>query len=498
MSKAPLHVGIIGAGMGGLAAAIALVRAGIAVTILEAATELGEIGAGIQIFSNVSRYLIRWDVDEIIGDNLVSVDEVRTWGHDGHVVTRVDTKRVKKVTGFPHWIARRDHLHEGLVESAKRHGVEILVGARVQKLFYTETSATVTTNRGTDHTFDLIVGADGIKSTIRNHLFPEIQPRATSKVAAYRGVLSIEEILQKAPEAKPILTNTMDMWTGPNGYIMTYPLSGGKELNVVTSFCKEHVVTQMEEVSIDEFHAYYKDYSPAVQSVIKLVNYTQRWPLLTMPPLDTWSNQHKNVVLLGDSAHCMQNHMGQGAATAIEDGVFLGRVLSEVVRGELSLPEAVSLYEQKRIPRVWTKQQVSFISGELNMCSDPEALEKRNRASLPEVALAPSSGSILNPNPSGDGNRNRETEPRPAFPHLPPSYRSWQMFSSIDTLPSVFNYDAEADADNAVFEFLQARDKASGQVDAFTMVSRAVEAKCWAAIEFNGINALGGGTAPRS
>lgn len=486
MSHKPLHVGIIGAGMGGLAAAIALVRGGIKVTILEAATELGEIGAGIQIFSNVSRYLIRWDVDEIIGDNLVSVD-VRTWGHDGQVVTRVDNRRVRRITGFPHWIARRDHLHAGLTESARRHGVDIIVGARVQTLSYTTTSATVTTTNGTSYTFDLIVGADGMKSTIRNHLFPEVQPRATSKVAAYRGVLSIEEILQKAPEAKPILTNTMDMWTGPNGYIMTYPLSGGKELNVVTSFCKDHLVTQMEEVAIDEFHAYYKDYSPAVQSVIKLVNYTQRWPLLTMPPLETWSNEHRNVVLLGDSAHCMQNHMGQGAGTAIEDGVFLGRVLSEVVRGVLTVPEAISLYEQKRIPRVWTKQQVSFISGELNMCSDPRDLEKRNRASLPEVAQPASK-----PEQEQEQAPEPESQSRPRFPDLPPEYRSWQMFSSIDTLPSVFHYDAEADADNAVFDFLQARDKASGHVDSFTMVSRAVETKCWAAIDFNGIPPDGG------
>ncbi|OAL37583.1 hypothetical protein AYO20_03090 [Fonsecaea nubica] len=469
MPPVSLHAGVIGAGMGGLTAAIALRRGGVEVTILEAATELGEIGAGIQIFPNVSRYLIRWGVDEIIGENLVQVDEVRTWGVNGKVVTRVDPKRVHKFTGFPHLIARRDHLHAGLTESARRHGVEIIVGARVQKLEYTEKSATVTTTNGDSYTFDIVVGCDGIKSTIRQHLFPEVKPRAPSKVAAYRGVLTYEEIKSKAPEAASILTNTMDMWTGPNGYIMTYPLSGGKELNVVTSFCKDYYVEKMEEVDIDEFRGYYKDYSPAIQSIIELVNYTQRWPLLVMPPMDRWSNEARNVVLLGDAAHCMQNHMGQGAATAMEDGVFLGRVLSEVVRGTLTVPEAVTIYEQKRIPRAWTKQQVSLVSGELNMCSDAQELLKRDASSLPE-ARGLEDGVVRRP-----------------FPALPPEYRSWQMFDSPDSVPGIFYYDAEGDADNAACEFLQARDREAGKVDELTMVSDALRKKWWTAVDFNGI-----------
>jgi salicylate hydroxylase len=469
MSPVPVNVGVIGAGMGGLAAAIALRRGGANVTILESATELGEIGAGIQIFSNISKYLIRWGVDEIIGDNLVQVDEVRTWGVNGEVVTRVDPRRVHRITGFPHLIARRDHLHAGLTESARQHGVQMVVGARVEKLEYSEKSATVTTAKGASYTFDLVVGCDGINSTIRQHLFPEVKPRAPSKVAAYRGVLTYEEIKAKAPEAASILTNTMDMWTGPNGYIMTYPLSGGKELNVVTSFCKDYYVEKMEEVDIDEFRGYYKDYSPAIQSIIKLVNYTQRWPLLVMPFMERWSNEFRNAVLLGDAAHCMQNHVGQGAATAIEDGVFLGRVVSEVVRGTITIPEAVSIYERKRVPRAWTKQQVSLVSGELNMCSNANDLAKRNSSSLPEV----------------QGLKNGETKRN--FPPLPPEYRSWQMFDSPDSVPGIFYYDAEGDADNAVCEFLQTRDRDNGAVDDITMVSPALRKKWWASLDFNGV-----------
>lgn len=89
--------------MGGLTAAIACARAGAKVTLLEAAKELGEIGAGIQMFSNVSRLLIRWDVDQIIGDNLISLDEINTWGLDDELIGKFDPKVGRKFSGFPHW-----------------------------------------------------------------------------------------------------------------------------------------------------------------------------------------------------------------------------------------------------------------------------------------------------------------------------------------------------------------------------------------------------------
>jgi salicylate hydroxylase len=174
------------------------------------------------------------------------------------------------------------------------------------------------------------------------------------------------------------------------------------------------------------------------------------------------------VVLLGDAAHSMMNHLGQGAGTAIEDGVFLGRIVSEAARGSITLPEAVMLYEKKRIPRAWTKQQASLISGELQMCSDPAILDKRNASSRPEVQG-------LNGTQKG------------SFPELAPEYQSWQMFSSPDTVPGFFYYDAEGDADNAVCEFLQERDRENGRVDKLTNVSEALRRKMWSNVDFNGI-----------
>lgn len=206
-------------------------------------------------------------------------------------------------------VVRRDHLHAGLTECARRHGVELIVGSRVESLERSRDSVKVTTVHGVQHTFDLLIGSDGIKSTIRRILFPDAVPQAASTVAAFRGILSYEEVFAQVPEARSLLRNTMDGWIGPNGYILLYPLSAGTELNVVTLFEMDTIVKTPEDMDLEEFRKLYNNWNPIARKVLKLVNYTQKWPLLVLPPMKTWSNEHKNVVLLGDAAHCMQNHM---------------------------------------------------------------------------------------------------------------------------------------------------------------------------------------------
>ena len=142
----------------------------------------------------------------------------------------------------------------------------------------------------------------------------------------------------------------------------------------------------------------------------------------------------------------------------MEDGVFLGRVISEVVRGTITLSEAISIYEQKRIPRAWTKAQASFIGGTVNMAVTDLAA-KRDKASAPEVKAC-------------DHNVIRPTE------GLPPTYRSWQMFCNPASVPGILYYDAEGDADNAVCEYLQKKT----EMDETTLVSNGLWDKWWGVI----------------
>jgi salicylate hydroxylase len=363
-----VEVGLCGGGLGGLMAAIALARGGAQVTVLEAAAELGEIGAGIQMTPNVARFLLRWGISDIIGPNLVQCDRINMRAADGQLIAFSDFKRILRDYGFPWWVVNRHHLLSGLAESCRRHGVKLVLDARVQEIVYTDghdTKVSVTTERGHRYDFDLLVGSDGVKSVVRKKLFPEVKPTALTMNAAYRAVIPYEEVFAKVPEARSVLGNAIDVWTAPGSYFISYPMTAGKDWNAVLSHHTRdnHIVEDVEDADMDELRESFESYDPIVKKIIALIPESKRWPLLMTGPLERWSNKAKNVVLMGDAAHSMVNHMAQGAATSMEDGVFLGKVIADVVRGILSLPEAVEIYEKTRMPRAWTKQQASFTSG---------------------------------------------------------------------------------------------------------------------------------------
>lgn len=258
-----------------------------------------------------------------------------------------------------------------------------------------ESPVRVRTEAGDEYTFDLLIGSDGLKSVVRSILFPDVKPRAAINNAAYRAVIPYEEVWRKVPEAREI-GNSIDVWSVPRGYVITYPISGGRDWNTVLSHFREEPVTDMEQdVDMNEVREYFKDVDPRLKKIIDIIPETKRWPLLITGPLKSWSSPQKNVVLMGDAAHSMQNHMAQGAATSMEDGAFLGRVLAEVVRGIITLPEAINIYEKTRMPRAWVKQQASFTMGAMYMLPPPMD-DYRQQASTESVAYTEAQNEIAN------------------------------------------------------------------------------------------------------
>ena len=425
--KRGLNIGICGAGIGGLAAAIAIARGGAQVTVLEAAAQLGEIGAGIQMTPNVSRLLIKWGVSDVIGDDLVEFEELNMRRRDGTKIGYTRTvPNVRQNLGLPWWVVHRMHLHSGLVEVARREGADLVTDARVSHIDWTRADGkvVVTTEKGKKWTFDLLIGADGLRSTVRKHIMPDVTPRAPTTNCAYRAIVPYDQI-RKDPALRQLVEKlTMEVWMSDKAYVISYPISGGRDFNMVLSHHRDHKVEDVEDVDMDDFRATYKDFDPRIKKIIGMVPTARRWPLLVTGPLKTWSTPEKNIVLMGDAAHSMTNHMAQGAATSMEDGAFLGKVLAAVVQGKFSVEDAVSIYEKARMPKAFYKQQVSFLNGSIWHVADGALQEARDRAMSAELR--------------GE--------------HF---LRSPNLYGDPLTTQIIYNYDAEQDADNAIATFLR-------------------------------------------
>lgn len=252
---------------------------------------------------NVSRLLIKWGVSDIIGDDLVQCRYINMRNPDGKIIQRTElVPKTVREFGFPWWVVHRHHLHVGLSEAARRHGVKLVIDARVQDINFETSPVRVRTTKGAEYTFDLLIGSDGLKSVVRKALFPDVTPRAATHNAAYRAIVPYEEMWQKVPESREF-GNAIDVWSVDKGYVITYPISGGRDWNVVLSHYFDRPVTDVEEnVDMDKVKEYFKNVDPRLKKMIDVIPQSNRWPLLITGPLKSWSSPQKNVVLMGDAA----------------------------------------------------------------------------------------------------------------------------------------------------------------------------------------------------
>jgi salicylate hydroxylase len=392
-SKQPpikLNVLIVGAGLGGLATAIALSRHGHNVTILESAPALGEVGAGIQIPPNSMRILLEWGLGSFLEGKAVEPDGMtfRRW-QDGRPIafTRLIPDHKEKF-GAPYYVVHRADFHSAMHSLAVEMGVQIKVGHHV--VDYHESDPSVTLADGRKMTADLIVAADGVKSIARKHIpgLQNIEPQKTP-FAAYRATVDVVT-MRKDPDTAWLVKEgepTLNLWIGEGRHVMTYTIASGKSFNMVLSHRDASDPgtwpTEPEEC-LAQMRSYYVDWDPRLVKITKMIEKTMKWPLMTVPTSPRWLSESKRLLILGDAAHGMLPYMSQGAAMAVEDGAALAEVLS--FAGTASQMDAcLAVWQDVRVMRSSQMQQASAINGMIWHFGDGREQEARDESMAQEV-----------------------------------------------------------------------------------------------------------------
>jgi salicylate hydroxylase len=336
-----LRVLIAGAGIGGLTAALALLKRGIDVDVYEQAAELKEVGAGVQLSANGTRVLHLLGVAEAL--RALSCEavgkEVRLWS-TGETWKLFDlgAESIARY-GFPYFTVYRPDLLTVLSEAVRREKRDAIhLGMKVTG--FTQASRVTLQVEGHEVQGDALIGADGVHSRIRQALFGADKPAFTGNIA-WRGIAPMEKL--PARMARLVGTN----WIGPGGHIVHYPLRGGTLMNFVG--VRERSDWQTESWSsrgsTEEVLADFRGWNEDIQALIRNLATPYKWALMVREPMPRWSVGR--ATLLGDACHSMLPMLAQGAVMAIEDGYILARCLGEGG----AVPAALLRYEKARRER---------------------------------------------------------------------------------------------------------------------------------------------------
>ncbi|KAB2352441.1 FAD-dependent monooxygenase [Actinomadura rudentiformis] len=320
------RVAIVGAGLGGLAAALALARKGVRADIYEQAPELGEVGVGLHLGSNGSRILQSWGLSEPLAEAAVrpAALEVRDW-NSGRTLSRQPMGDAwEEHFGAPFYTVHRRDLHRLLAEQlppGRLHLNHQVTG------FHHEADGgrgdggvRLTFAGGETAHADVLVGADGVHSVVRRAVAGPETP-VFSGTSAYRGLVPTSGL-----DGLPC--DTILIWPGPASRLLGYPVRGGRFLTFVAIVAApgRRGESWSHTVHPEEVRAAFADWAPEARKILAAAGEVGCWVLYDRAPLPSWGSGR--VTLLGDAAHPMLPHHGQGASQALEDAVVLAHCLS--------------------------------------------------------------------------------------------------------------------------------------------------------------------------
>ncbi|KAH8815494.1 hypothetical protein F5884DRAFT_180757 [Xylogone sp. PMI_703] len=370
---------IVGAGLGGLSAAIAISRAGHRVTVVEQAPELGEVGAGIQVPPNSSRILDRWGILQKIVSNAMHPENIVIHSYkDGSVLSTLNLRpSIEEMYGGPYLHVHRATFHKVLVEAAEKLGVKFQLGSVVTGIDFGRTAVKILNKANLSA--DFIIAADGLKSPCREALLGRSDPPRKTGDMGYRLVIKTEE-MKKYPELVQLATvPSFYYWAGPNGHAVGYLIERGTAFNMVITAPDElpdNVPSSKVEpqVLMDKF----KNWEPRFKLMLELVKEVMITKLQNSIELETWTHPGGRFALLGDACHATLPYLAQGAAQAVEDGAVLGGLFKKA-KNESEMIDALRIYEKLRKSRTTRVVRASTDMGHIMHYPDGEEQRERDR-----------------------------------------------------------------------------------------------------------------------
>ncbi len=340
-----LPIAIVGAGIAGLTAALALSARGHRVDIVEQAPELSEVGAGLQLSPNATRILDRLGVLSRLGEGLHQPSEIAlVCGRTLSRLARVPSGAfARQRWGAIYGVAHRADLQQALLGAVtKASSCRIVTGTRIVPGGAGSIAAQVAAASGVRPA--LVIGADGVWSAVRSAIPDTLPPRFTGQVA-WRFQLPAEAVRGL------VNPGNVTVFLGPSSHLVAYPLKGGTVVNLVAIGAGQNMghVWDAREAASDRagLIAAYSAWAPAIRSLLTRAPEMTRWPLFEVA--DGRFSNGQALALIGDAAHAMPPFAAQGAAMAIEDGFELATMIGD---GSLPLADALARFEAARRPRI--------------------------------------------------------------------------------------------------------------------------------------------------
>ncbi|KIW98290.1 uncharacterized protein Z519_01874 [Cladophialophora bantiana CBS 173.52] len=335
-TQQPFNVVVVGAGIGGLAAAVSCLRGGCEVTILEKAPEISPIGAGIQIPPNAARVVQHFGLEQKLRDAgavQINANHLKRYKDGKILCSRIGGEKMVRDFNGPWFVIHRADYHGVLLDEAVRLGAKLRLNAEAVDIKASMENPHVVLQTGEIVHADVIIGADGLWSAIRDIVLGHSSPPEPTGDLAYRGTFSRAQLEAfQDPQIEELINSRCTYnWMGPDRHSVFYPVKNGTAFNLVLMLVRPDNLppgSRTEAGDIGEMRMTYQGWDPVLAKIISCHNSVLKWKLCHHEELRTWVKD--NIVLIGDASHPTLPYQAQGAAMAAEDGLVLGLLLGRL------------------------------------------------------------------------------------------------------------------------------------------------------------------------